>query len=185
MKIILAITGASGAIYSKQFIDFIKSTKGIDLSVVASKNALRIFRDELEVDLREYWSPICDSHDFDVPFVSGSSPYDAMVILPCSMGTLGRVAHGFSDDVITRAADVCLKERKKLIIVPRETPFNLIHIQNMLLLTQAGATILPAMPNFYSKPKTLEQVADTVVSRVLDHLDIKNDLQERWATLSS
>ena len=116
----------------------------------------------------------------NAPFASGSSAPDAMVIIPCSMGTLGRIAHGYSEDVLLRAADVALKEKKKLILVPRETPLNLIHIRNFELLLQAGATILPANPSFYTRPQTVEQLADTVVARVLDHLALPHQLVPRW-----
>ena len=106
--------------------------------------------------------------------------FDAMVVIPCSMGTLGRIAHGLSDDVLLRAADVMLKERKKLILVPRETPLNLVHLKNMELLLLAGATLLPANPSFYTRPQTVEQVVDTVVARVLDHLGLAQQLVPRW-----
>jgi 4-hydroxy-3-polyprenylbenzoate decarboxylase len=116
----------------------------------------------------------------NAPFASGSNAPDAMVIIPCSMGTLGRIAHGYSEDVLLRAADVALKERRKLILVPRETPLNLIHVKNFELLLQAGATILPANPSFYTRPQNVEQVVDSVVARVLDHLGIPNQLAQRW-----
>lgn len=116
----------------------------------------------------------------NAPFASGSNAPDAMVIIPCSMGTLGRIAHGYSEDVLLRAADVVLKEKKQLILVPRETPLNLIHVKNFELLIQAGATILPANPSFYTRPQSIEQVADTVVARVLDHLGVAHDLMPRW-----
>lgn len=184
MKIVLAITGASGALYPKLFLDFIKTQPGIELDVVASSNALRIFREEIGVDLREYWPKIHSTKTFDVPFVSGSARLDAMVILPCSTGTLGRIANGTSDDNITRGADVFLKERRKLILVPRETPLSSIHLENMLKLSRAGATILPAMPSFYAQPKSLEDAAHTVISRILDQLGIENDLGLRWGRKS-
>ena len=114
------------------------------------------------------------------PFASGSNVLDAMVIIPCSMGTLGRIAHGSSQDLLLRAADVVLKEKRKLLLVPRETPLNLVHLKNLELLLLAGATILPANPSFYSRPQTVEQVADTVVARVLDHLGIEHQLAVRW-----
>ncbi len=116
----------------------------------------------------------------NAPFASGSSAPDAMVIIPCSMGTLGRIAHGYSQDVLLRAADVALKERKKLILVPRETPLNLIHLRNFELLLLAGATILPANPSFYTRPQNVVQVVDTVVARVLDHLGVAHQLVARW-----
>src|SRR5438309_6905371 len=116
----------------------------------------------------------------NVPFASGSNPPDVMTVIPCTMGTLGRIAHGYSEDVLLRAADVVLKEKKKLILVPRETPLNLVHIRNFELLLVAGATILPANPSFYTRPQTVEQVVDTVVARVLDHLGIEHRLMARW-----
>ena len=115
-----------------------------------------------------------------VPFVSGSSKFDAMVVIPASMGTIGRVANGVSDTTVARAADVFLKERRKLIFVPRESPYNLIHLRNMATLTEAGATIIPACPSFYNKPKTVTEVVDTIVARVLDHLGIDHKLVKRW-----
>jgi 4-hydroxy-3-polyprenylbenzoate decarboxylase len=116
----------------------------------------------------------------NAPFASGSNPLDAMVVIPCSMGTLGRIAHGFSEDVLLRTADVMLKEKRKLILVPRETPLSLVHVKNFELLLQAGATILPANPSFYTHPKTVGEVVDTVVARVLDHLGIPQQLVARW-----
>lgn len=179
-SIVLAISGASGALYPKIFIDEVKKQPHIDLRVTASSNALRIFRDELNLDLRDYVEKIHSPKSFDVPYVSGSAKMDAMVILPCSTGMLGRIAHGVSDDGITRAADVFLKEKRQLILVPRETPLNTIHLQNMLTLAQAGATILPAMPSFYHNPQTLTEACETVVARILDHLKIENTLGSRW-----
>jgi 4-hydroxy-3-polyprenylbenzoate decarboxylase len=116
----------------------------------------------------------------NAPFASGSNAPDTMVVIPCSMGTLGRIAHGLSEDVLLRAADVVLKEKKKLILVPRETPLNLLHVKNFELLLLAGATILPANPFFYNAPQSIEEVIDTVVARVLDHLGVKHDLTCRW-----
>src|SRR5947209_14260813 len=116
----------------------------------------------------------------NAPFASGSNAPDAMVIIPCTMGTVGRIAHGSSEDVLLRAADVVLKEKKKLILVPRETPLNLVHVKNFELLILAGATILPANPAFYTRPQTVEQVVDTVVARVLDHLGLPHNLVPRW-----
>ena len=118
-----------------------------------------------------------------VPFVSGSAKFDAMVVIPASMGTIGRIAHGFSDSTVARAADVFLKERRKLILVPREAPYNLIHLRNMATLTEAGATIIPASPSFYSKPKTITELVDTIIARVLDHLGIEHKLVKRWQSV--
>jgi 4-hydroxy-3-polyprenylbenzoate decarboxylase len=115
-----------------------------------------------------------------VSFVSGSAKFDAMVIIPASMGTIGRIAHGGSDSTVARAADVFLKERRKLILVPREAPYNLIHLRNLATLTEAGATIIPASPSFYSKPKTVVELVDTIIARVLDHLGVEHKLAKRW-----
>ncbi|MBU0506202.1 UbiX family flavin prenyltransferase [bacterium] len=180
MKLVLGVTGATGALYAKIFIDYIQNREDIELSVVSTMNGLRIFSDEVDADLREYGVNYYDDNDFDVPFVSGSAPYHGMVVMPCSMGMLGRIAHGVSHDVISRTADVMLKEKRPLILVPRETPLSSIHLKNMLTLSDAGAIILPAMPSFYSEPKTMEDLATTVVSRVLDQLNIHHDLTDRW-----
>ena len=132
--------------------------------------------------LQKWASFVRFSHTiFALPFASGSNPPDAMVVIPCTMGTLGRIAHGYSADVLLRAADVVLKENKKLILVPRETPLSLIHVKNFELLLLAGATLIPANPSFYSGAKTVVALADTVVARVLDHLGVANQLAPRWA----
>jgi 4-hydroxy-3-polyprenylbenzoate decarboxylase len=148
---------------------------------VLSRYAPAVIAEELPEGLRLPAGAV--SHNvksMNAPFASGSNAPDAMVVIPCSMGTLGRIAHGSSDDVLLRAADVVLKERKQLILVPRETPLNLIHVKNFELLIQAGATILPANPSFYTRPRTIEQVVDTVVARVLDHLGVTHKLVTRW-----
>ena len=146
-----------------------------------SHYALAVIAEELPGGLRLPAGVI--SHNLksmNAPFASGSNAPDAMVIIPCSMGTLGRIAHGYSQDVLLRAADVALKERKKLILVPRETPLSLIHLKNFELLLLAGATILPANPSFYTRPQNVVQVVDTVVARVLDHLGVAHQLVARW-----
>lgn len=179
-KIVVAISGASGSIYAKRLLDNLVQTNA-QTAIVMSDHASQIWKEELEgFDIRKYDRPIYGIRDFIVPFVSGSNAWDACVIIPASMGMVGRIAHGYSDDVIARTADVQLKERKQLILVPRETPYHLIHIENMRLLTMAGAIILPATPSFYSKPKTIEEAVDTVIARILDHLEIENHLRIRW-----
>ncbi len=180
-RLVLGISGASGAPYAVRLVEILKTTDH-HVELVASNNALQIAREECQVDLREMGYRLYDQGDFTAPFASGSAPYDAFAIVPCSMGTLGRIAHGFSDELIARTADVFLKEQRKTILVLRETPFNLIHIENMRLLAQAGATILPAIPSFYSKPKTLEEAIDTVVARILDHLGVENSLRPRYGS---
>lgn len=170
-KVIIGLGGSSGAIYGKLLLDRLVSLPGqySDVGIVMSRNAEVNWALELPgVSISSYGFPIYKNDDFSAPFASGSARYNKMLICPCSMGTLGRIAHGFSDDLMTRAADVILKEKRQLILVPRETPFSLIHLQNMMLLTQAGAVICPAIPSFYSKAKSIEEVCMTVVDRVLD-----------------
>lgn len=181
-KIVVAISGASGAIYAKRLLDNLAQSTGLQVAIVMSEHAAQIWREELDgFDIHQYQRPVSGIRDFTVPFVSGSNAWDACVVVPTSMGMIGRIAHGYSDDAIARTADVQLKERKKLILMPRETPYNLVHIENMRLLTLAGALILPASPSFYSKPKSLEEAVDTVIARVLDHLGVENALRKRWS----
>ncbi|MBF0491428.1 MAG: UbiX family flavin prenyltransferase [Deltaproteobacteria bacterium] len=179
MKLVIAISGASGTIYAKQLLDFLRNTIH-EVEVLASDNAKIVWADELESKLSDIPFKLFSNRDFKAHFASGSAKYDQMVIIPCSMGTLARIANGISDDLISRAADVFLKEKRKLIVVPRETPFNLIHIENMKKLALAGATIVPAIPSFYSKPQTVLDVVNTVVSRVLDQMGIENELMKRY-----
>jgi 4-hydroxy-3-polyprenylbenzoate decarboxylase len=180
MRILVAITGASGASYAQRLLDNIDSSQH-EVHVVMSQYAQAVIAEELPSGLR--LPPGVKSHglkSMNAPFASGSNAVDAMVVIPCSMGTLGRIAHGLSEDVLLRAADVVLKERKKLILVPRETPLSLVHVKNFELLLQAGAVLIPANPSFYTRPQTVEQVVDTVVARVLDHLGIPQQLVKRW-----
>ena len=181
MRILVAITGASGALYAQRLLDNLDPRRH-EVHLVLSQYAPVVLAEELPGGLRPPAGVILhDLKSMQAPFASGSNAPDAMVIIPCTMGTVGRIAHGYSDDVLLRAADVVLKERRKLILVPRETPLNLVHVKNFELLLQAGATILPANPSFYTRPQTVEQVVDTVVARVLDHLGIPNQLAPRWA----
>ncbi len=170
-KIALAITGASGSIYAKVLLDKLMQLQNQwqELSVVMSANAKEIWKTELSDDsYNNYPVRFWEKGDFMAPFASGSAKYNIMIVAPCSMGTLGRIAAGMSDDLITRAADVILKERRKLILMLRDTPYNLIHIKNMETVTLAGGIICPATPSFYSQPKTIEEVAATVADRILD-----------------
>lgn len=170
-KIIIAITGASGAIYAKCLMDALvqHNDQFESVGVVMSDNAKVVWETELDnKNYTKYPFTFYQKNDFNAPFASGSAQYNIMFLVPCSMGTLGRIAAGISDDLITRAADVVLKERRKLILVARETPYNLIHIKNMETITLAGGIICPATPSFYSKPKTMEELAMTVVNRMLD-----------------
>jgi flavin prenyltransferase len=170
IKIAIAVTGASGSIYAKVLLDRLLLIKDqlTEVSLVWSDNACTVWEHELQnTAYTQYPFKVWGKNDFMAPFASGSAMYNALIICPCSMGTLGRIAGGISNDLITRAADVMLKERRKLICVVRETPYNLIHLKNMTTVTEAGGIICPATPSFYSRPSTLEEMADTVVSRVL------------------
>ncbi|MDB4533989.1 UbiX family flavin prenyltransferase [Vicingaceae bacterium] len=179
-KIVIAITGASGSIYAKLLLDTLRLIENIEVGVLLSDNAKIVWETELEnEDYKNYPFTFYDKTNFNAPFASGSAKYDTMVVIPCSMGTLGRIANGISNDLLTRAADVVLKERRKLILIARETPYSLIHINNMKTVTEAGGIICPATPSFYSQPKTIEEVAKTVVDRVLDLMDITIDTY-RW-----
>ena len=177
-KIILAITGASGSIYAKMLLEKLSAVKDppAEIAVVFSSNARDIWKYELGSDpilnspAKEY-----DNRTFMVPFASGSSDFDTMIICPASMGIIGRIANGTSEDLIARSADVMLKERRKLIIVPRETPYSLIHIRNMETLTLAGAVICPATPSFYSRPSTIDELALTVVERIISLAGFESD----------
>ena len=170
-KIAVAITGASGSVYAKVLLDKLVQLKDQydEVSIVMSNNAKEIWKTELGNEAyKNYPFRYFDKYDFSAPFASGSARYNILIIAPCSMGTLGRIAAGTSDDLVTRAADVVLKERRKLILMVRDTPYNLIHIKNMETVTLAGGIICPATPSFYSRPKTIEEVAATVVDRTLD-----------------
>ena len=180
VRIVIAITGASGVLYTQRLLDSIDTAQH-EVHIVLSNYAHQVIKDELPDGLRVPANVRTHGlKSMNVPFVSGSNPFDAMVVIPCTMGTLGRIAHGVSDDVLLRAADVMLKEQRKLILVPRETPFNLVHVKNMELLLLTGATLLPANPFFYTNPKTIEELVDTVVARVLDHLGLPQKLIPRW-----
>ncbi len=175
-KIVIAVTGASGSIYASILFQKIREIKKQldEVAVVFSSNARDIWDYELKTEFEATFPfHVYEKDDFYAPFASGSSDFDTMIICPCSMGNLGRIANGVSDDLITRAADVMLKERRKLILVPRETPLSLIHIENMKKVTLAGGIICPAIPSFYSKPKTIEQAVETVVERILNLSGLK------------
>ena len=181
-KIIVAITGASGSIYAKVLLDQLVVLKDQTdaIGIVMSKNAKNVWEFELGNDsYKDYPFKYYKKNDFMAPFASGSAQYKTMIVVPCSMGTLARIATGVSDDLITRAADVILKERRKLILVSRDTPLNLIHINNMKTITEAGGIIMPASPSFYSKPNNYEELAATVINRVIDLADLKID-SYRW-----
>lgn len=181
-KIVVAISGASGSIYAKLLLQALNQNKHqiADVGVVLSKNAADVWKQELgeEIKIPQNFN-VYERNDFFAPFASGSAKYDTMIVIPCSMGTLARIAQGISDDLISRSADVMLKERRKLVLVTRDTPLSLIHINNMKTLTEAGGIICPASPSFYSMPKNIEELAFTVVNRVLDLCNIQNN-SFRW-----
>ncbi len=183
-KLIVAITGASGSIYAKVLLDKLTllSNQVEHIGVIMSNNAKDVWKHELgNEDFRKYTEfTFYDQNNFYAPFASGSAKYNTMIICPCSMGTMARIASGISNDLTTRAADVILKERRKLILMIRDTPYSLIHINNMQTITQSGGIICPASPSFYSNPKTFEELASTVVDRALDlaGIEIKS---YRWS----
>jgi 4-hydroxy-3-polyprenylbenzoate decarboxylase len=181
-KIVVGITGASGAPYAKRLLGVLGERDDVEIGVCLSATAPEVWALECGGDLREELGrfPVWGMRDYKAPFASGSAGWHAMAIVPCSMGTCARVAHGISDTLLTRAADVMLKEHRALVVVPRETPLSVIHLENLTALARAGATILPAMPSFYGKPASLEQAVDTVVARVLDHLGLEHALVTRW-----
>ncbi len=181
VKILVAITGASGALYAQRLLDNLNPREH-EIHIVMSNYAQQVVAEELPGGLK--FPKGVKPHglkSMNAPFASGSNPPDVMVVIPCTMGTMGRIAHGYSEDVLLRAADVVLKEKKKLILVPRETPISLIHVKNMELLLLAGATLIPANPSFYSGAKTIVELVDTVVARVLDHIGLPNQIAPRWA----
>ena len=191
-KLVVAVTGASGAIYAQRLLIH-AADHFDDIYLCLSTQAIQVAATELKITLnRDSFSTkdwlgkevpqikLLNEKDFFTPPASGSFRHDGMVIVPCSMGTAGRIANGISNDLVTRSADVCLKEGRKLILVPREMPWNLIHLRNMVQLTEAGATILPACPAWYTNPSTLEELADTVVARILQNLGVEHNLQKQW-----
>jgi 4-hydroxy-3-polyprenylbenzoate decarboxylase len=182
-KIIVAITGASGSVYAKVLLDKLVALQDqIEaVGIVMSDNAKDVWKFELgDTSYENLPFKMYNKNDFFAPFASGSAKYDSMVICPCSMGTMARIATGISNDLTTRAADVILKERRKLILVTRDTPLSLIHIENMRTVTLAGGIILPASPSFYSKPQSFEDLAATVVDRIIDQIGLTQDTY-RWS----
>jgi len=179
MKLVIAATGASGAIYLQRLLDQIDRAAH-EIHLVMSTHARQVAKQELGTFKIPKSIAHHSENDLNVPFVSGSARFDAMVIVPCSMATLGRIASGSSESALVRAADVFLKERRKLILVPRETPWNLIHARNVVTLLEAGAIVLPAIPSFYSRPSSLVDVVDTVVWRILDQIGLPNPRAYRW-----
>ncbi len=181
MNVVLAVTGASGSIYAREFIEKAVDLEGLDLYIIFTQTAKEVFVNEIGQEYEQFIERvnengslfIIDNNDFNFKFASGSNNLDCMVILPCSMGSLARIAQGLSFDLIGRIADVQLKERRKLVVCPRETPLSLIHLKNMTTLTQSGAVVAPASPSFYSGATTLNQVVENFVERIMDISGIK------------
>ena len=187
-KIVVGITGASGSIYAKRLIEVLINL-GIQTNVVATEKGKQVFKYELSMDLDTWIGELSLQHknikleDNDNLFsgvASGSNKYDAVIILPCSMGTLAQISHGLSQNLLCRAADVAMKEGRKLVIVPRETPLSTIHLENMHRLSSMGVAIIPAMPGFYHHPKSIDELVDFLVGKILDYLNINNELFKRW-----
>jgi 4-hydroxy-3-polyprenylbenzoate decarboxylase len=184
-RIVVGISGASGAPYARRLLEVLGGEalrESVQVSVVLSSTAEEVWAHECSGSVRDFGIPVFGGRDYGAPFASGSSAPDAMVVIPASMSTVARIAQGISDNLLTRAADVVLKERKRLLLVPRETPYSEIHLKNMLEVTRAGALILPASPSFYGRPQSVAQLLDTVVARVCDHLGIENQLSRRWGS---
>ena len=187
-KIVVGITGASGSIYAKRLIEVLVS-KGIQTNIIATDKGKQVFNYELSLDLKKWVEELKntysnvkleDNNNLFSGVASGSHGFDAVIIVPCSMGTLAEVSHGLSKNLLCRAADVALKEGRKLVIVPRETPFNAIHLENMYRLSKVGATIIPAMPGFYNHPESIDDLVNFQVGKILNYLNIDNNLFERW-----
>jgi 4-hydroxy-3-polyprenylbenzoate decarboxylase len=184
VKLVVAVGGASGSIYAKRLLDTLAAVKardpaGLEVGICVSSAGAEVWNHELGA-IPDYPFKRYGLRDFRAPFASGSAGWDAMLVIPCSTGGLARIAHGISDNLIERAADVMLKERRRLVLVVRETPLSLVHLENMLAVTRAGAIVLPASPSFYSKPATLDALLDTVVARALDQVGLPQKLMPRW-----
>jgi 4-hydroxy-3-polyprenylbenzoate decarboxylase len=178
-RFVVGVTGASGAIYAYRLISHLKDL-GQEVHLVISEMGRKVIAYEGFPRLAEAADKVHDIGDMFAPIASGSWRHQGMVVVPCSMGTLAKAAHGIGDNLLTRAADVCLKERLKLILVPRETPMSSLHLQNQKILSDLGAVIIPANPSFYHKPASIDDLVDTVLSRVLDHLDLDHAVGQRW-----
>jgi 4-hydroxy-3-polyprenylbenzoate decarboxylase len=186
VKLVVAVSGASGAPYARRLLDFLAADggkHGVAVDLVFTQTGKQVWKQEIGSE-PAYPFRIWKNHDFTAPFASGSALYDAMVVIPCSAGALARIAYGISVDLVGRAADVMLKERRKLVLVLRETPISLVHARAMTQVIEAGAFVMPASPSFYSGPRTIEQLVDTVVARVLDRLGLPNELMSRWEGMS-
>ena len=182
-RLVVGITGASGAPYAARTLQFLRQETDIGVNVVFTRTGRVVWNHEVGTDPESYGFPLWNPGDFTAPFASGSSAADGMLIIPCSAGSAARIAHGLSIDLVGRAADVMLKERRPLVVVLRETPLSVIHLRNLTQLAEAGAIVLPASPGFYHHPTAVQHLVDHVVSRALDRLGIDNALFRRWSGL--
>ena len=183
MKILLAITGASGIVYGKRLLEILSQKDNIRLDLVISESGKKLISMELDDDYKDLIALADDYYEqgeMEAPPASGSSLYDCILLVPCSLSTLSKVASGIADNLITRAAAVALKEDRKLLMVPRETPLSTISLNNMAKLSSEGVVILPAMPGFYEKPESIDDLVDFIVGKILDNIEIENDLYKRW-----
>ena len=183
MKLVLGVTGASGAPYADRMVRWLATEgreRGVETHLVFTKTGRLVWQHEVGTDPRDHDLPIWGPLDMTAPFASGSARFEAMAVVPCTAGSLARIAHGISSDLVGRAADVMLKERRRLVLCVREAPYSLVHLRNMQAVTEAGAVVLPASPNFYGKPENMDALLDSVVGRVLDQLGIDNDVTHRW-----
>jgi 4-hydroxy-3-polyprenylbenzoate decarboxylase len=183
VKLVVAISGASGAPYAKRLLDFLAAdgaAHGVEVDLVFTETGKQVWRQEIGAEPDYPRFKVWKNRDFTAPFASGSSQYEAMVVVPCSAGAMSRIAYGVSMDLVGRAADVMLKERKKLLLCLRETPISLVHARALTAVVEAGAAVMPASPSFYSNPRDIGELVDTVVARLLDRLGIPNDLMRRW-----
>ncbi len=182
-RVVVAVTGASGVIYGLRLLESLRRLNDVEIHLVVSKSASKVLQHELGLDVGDLIKlahRAYNDDELDAPIASGSFSFQAMAIVPCSMKTLAAIAHGYTSNLITRAADVALKERRRLILLIREAPYNLIHIRNMELVTQAGAIVMPASPPFYGKPKTIDDLVNAVVGRVMALMGIENNLYPVW-----
>ena len=182
-RLVIGISGASGAPYAKRLATLLSNSEfggPLEIALVLSRTAKVVWRHECGGSPDDLGLPTFGGRDYAAPFASGSSAWDAMAVVPASMSSIARIAHGISDDLLTRTADVMLKERRPLVLVPREAPYSAIHLENMLAATRAGAIVIPASPSFYGRPESLQDAIDSVLSRVLDQLGLPNALSRRW-----
>lgn len=187
LRLVVAISGASGVIYGRRLLEVLKA-KNVETYLIVSKAAEKVIEHELALnkkDIEKLATHTYDANDLTAPLMSGSFKTDGMVVIPCSMKTLAGIAHGFADNLILRAADVALKENRRLVVVPRETPLSIVHLQNMLAVAKLGVSVVPGMPAFYTKPVKISQLVDFVVGRVLDCLGIEHELFERYAGMKT